>query len=335
MTIERDARAVFLPAFDSLDFHDVMEPFLRNGGCSILIGESRSEYVARRMSKERLLKESASLFLDTISRLKVVCPRLIVAVDEEMSGIRRLEGLAPPLPDLIEARSLSLVEVEGRCFENAKAARALGVTMYLAPIADIVDGQNPWLAGRTLGIDKEEVGRLVSAYISGVQRAGVIATTKHFPGFNHLDADPALTDVSLHTSREEILENAGPFHAAVRAGTKAIMVGPAPVTAIDPENAACTSEPIISMLRRDFGFDGLIVSDDLDAPATMRQRNLLDTAIASLNAGTDLLLVAGGHHLEELCDGVVEAVMGGDLAADRLAAAANRVRIHTAGSVSG
>ncbi|WP_280949544.1 glycoside hydrolase family 3 N-terminal domain-containing protein [Sinorhizobium alkalisoli] len=77
-----------------------------------------------------------------------------------------------------------------------------------------------------------------------------------------------------------------------------------------------------------FGFDGLIVSDDLDAPATMRRRTLLDTAIASLNAGADLLLVAGGPCLEELCDGIVEAVRGGELSADRLSAAANRVRVH-------
>jgi len=329
MTIERDARAVFLPAFDTLDFHDIMEPFLRNGGCSILIGESRSEYVARRMSKERLLKETVSLFRETISRLKLANPRLIVAVDEEMSGIRRLEGLAPPLPSLEETRSLSLGEVERRCFENAKAARALGVTMYLAPIADVVDGQNPWLAGRTLGSDREEVSRLVSAYIIGVQRAGVIATTKHFPGYNHLEADPALVDVSLGTSRERILESAEPFRTAIKAGTRAIMVGPAPVIAFDAENAACTSEPVISMLRCDFGFDGLIVTDDLDAPATMRQRTLLDTAVASLNAGADLLLVAGGPHLEELSDGVVEAVKGGKLSPDRLASAADRVRFHT------
>lgn len=328
MTIERDARAVFLPAFDTLDFHDIMEPFLRNGGCSILIGESRSEYVARRMSKERLLKETASLFREQISRLKLANPRLIVAVDEEMSGIRRLEGLAPPLPSLEETRSLSLGEVERRCFENAKAARALGVTMYLAPIADVVDGQNPWLAGRTLGSDREEVSRLISAYIIGVQRAGVVATTKHFPGYNHLGADPALVDVSLGSSRERILESAEPFRAAIKAGTRAIMVGPAPVIAFDPENAACTSEPVTSMLRRDFGFDGLIVTDDLDAPATMRQRTLLDTAVASLNAGADLLLVAGGPHLEELSDGVVEAVKGGKLSPDRLASAADRVRFH-------
>ncbi|MCA1368720.1 glycoside hydrolase family 3 protein [Bradyrhizobium sp. BRP14] len=328
MTIERDARAVFLPAFDTLDFHDGMEPFLRNGGCSILIGESRSEYVARRMSKERLLKETAALFREKISRLKLANPRLIVAVDEEMSGIRRLEGLAPPLPSLEETRSLSLGEVEHRCFENAKAARALGVTMYLAPIADVVDGRNPWLAGRTLGSDREEVSRLVSAYIIGVQRAGVIATAKHFPGYNHLEADPALVDVSLGTSRDQILHRAEPFRAAIKAGTKAIMVGPAPVMTFDPENAACTSEPIISMLRRDFGFDGLVVSDDLDAPATMRHRTLLSTAVASLNAGADLLLIAGGPHLEKLCAGVIEAVRNGELAAERLADAANRVRFH-------
>lgn len=330
-TLDQDARAILLPAFDSLDFADVMEPFLEKGGCSVLIGETRAEYVARAMSKERLVAETPAVFQAVIEKLKAKCPDLIVAVDQEMGGIQRLQGLVPDLPELAHVAGLSDDALADRCFSTADAARKLGVSMFLAPIADVIDGRNLWLQGRTMGPDAETVARLVSAYVKGVQRAGITAVTKHFPGFNNLDADPALVDVSLQTARDHILKNALPFTAAIAAGTKAIMTGPAPVAAFDAKNAASTSATVIALLREQFGFKGLIVSDDLDSPATLRGHSLLETAIASLNAGADLQLVAGGPHLDALCNDLVAAAQAGTLSAERLADAAARVRKNAAG----
>ncbi|WP_426239254.1 glycoside hydrolase family 3 N-terminal domain-containing protein [Pararhizobium sp. DWP1-1-3] len=330
-SLDQDARAILLPAFDGLDFADVMEPFLEKGGCSVLIGETRAEYVARAMSQERLAAETPAVFQAVIEKLKARCPDLIVAVDQEMGGIQRLQGLAPDLPELADAAGLSDDALADRCFATADAARKLGVSMFLAPIADVIDGRNSWLQGRTMGPDAETVARLVSAYVKGVQRAGITAVTKHFPGFNNLDADPALVDVSLQTARDHILANALPFTAAIAAGTKAVMTGPAPVFAFDAKNAASTSAAVINLLREQFAFKGLIVSDDLDSPATLRGHSLLETAIASLKAGADLLLVAGGPHLDALSDGLVAAAQAGTLSAERLSDAAARVRKNAAG----
>ncbi|AOF93354.1 hypothetical protein BSY16_5504 (plasmid) [Sinorhizobium sp. RAC02] len=328
---DQDARAILLPAFDTFDFMDVMEPFLEKGGCSVLIGENRAEYVARAMSAERLAGETADVFRGHVARLKAICPQLIVAVDQELGGIQRLQGLVPSLPSLDEAHALSDEALEERCRVTAVAARELGVSMFLAPIADVIDGQNPWLRGRTMGTYPEAVARLVSAFVKGVQSAGVTAVTKHFPGFNDLEHDPALVDVSLHTPLDRLLHNALPFKAAIAAGTRAVMTGPAPVAAIDQENAASTSPAVMTMLRDAFGFKGLIVSDDLDAPATMRGRSLLETAISAVNAGADLLLVGGGLHLEALCDGIAAAARSGRIPPDRLAEAAMRVRRNAVG----
>lgn len=328
---DQDARAILLPAFDTLDVMDVMVPFLEKGGCSVLIGETRAEYVARAMSAERLAGETPDIFHACIARLKAVTPHLIVAVDQELGGIQRLAGLVPPLPSLDEAHMLDDATLAERCRVTASAARKLGVSMFLAPIADVIDGQNQWLRGRTMGSYPEAVARLVSAFVQGVQSAGVTTVTKHFPGFNDLEGDPALVDVSLLTPRERILNNALPFKAAIAAGTKAVMTGPAPVAAFDGENAASTSPTVMAMLRDDFGFKGLIVSDDLDAPATMRGRSLLETAIAAVNAGADLLLVGGGPHLDALCDGIAAAAQSGQVSPGRLAEAAARVRRNAAG----
>lgn len=331
-TVDQDARAVVLPAFDTLDIADVMVPFLEQGGCSVLIGESRAEYVARAMSSERLSAETAEGFHACIAALKTIAPQLIVAVDQELGGIQRLDGLVPALPSLEEAQGLADEALAERCRITAAAARNLGVSMFLAPIADIIDGQNPWLRARTMGGDPQSVARLVAAFVKGVQAAGVTAVTKHFPGFNDLAEDPALVDVALSSPLDRILHNALPFTAAINAGTKAIMTGPATVTAIDAHNAASTSPVVMAMLRKDFGFKGLIVSDDLDAPATLRGRSLLETAVASLNAGTDLLLVGGGPHLDALCAGIAAAAQTGGIARERLSDAAARVRQNAAGA---
>lgn len=330
-SLDENARAILLPAFDGLDVMDVMEPFLQKGGCSVLIGETRAEYVARGMSAERLASETPASFRAAVARLKAISPRLIVAVDQELGGIQRLQGLVPPLPSLDEAHALADEALAERCRATARAARELGVSMFLAPIADVIDGQNPWLRGRTMGTYPQAVARLVSAFVAGVESAGISAVTKHFPGFNDLENDPALVDVSLQTPRARILHNALPFTAAIEAGTSGIMTGPAPVAAFDGENAASTSPAVMAMLRDDFGFKGLIVSDDLDAPATMRGRSLLETAIAALNAGADLLLVGGGPHLDALCDGIANAARSGRIPPDRLAEAAARVRQNAAG----
>lgn len=330
-SMDRDARAVLLPAFDKLDVMDVMAPFLEKGGCSVLIGESRAEYVARAMSAERLAEETPEGFRAAIAALRAASPRLIVAVDQELGGIQRLQGLVPPLPALDEAHALAGDVLAERCRTTAAAARDLGVSMFLAPIADIIDDRNPWLEARTMGTRPQAVARLVAAFVEGVQAAGITAVTKHFPGFNSLSADPALADVSLLTSRARLLQDALPFRAAIEAGTKAIMTGPAPVAAIDADNAASTSPAVMAMLRQDFGFTGLIVSDDLDAPATLRGRSLAETAVASLNAGADLLLVGGGPHLDALCDDIAAAARDGRIAPGRLAEAAARVRRNAAG----
>ena len=325
-TIHQDAHAVLLPAFASLDFDEVMVPFVENGGWSILIGETRAEYVARSMSDDRLRSETAEIFAARLEKLTRLRPDLIVAVDQELAGIERLKGIVPELPRLDEALAMDRQELENRCFEMAVAARALGVTLFLAPVADVVTGTNPWLEKRTMSSDPIEVARLVQAFVTGVQRAGIASATKHFPGFNDLAGDPAVEDVALETPLDEILANAATFRAAIHAGSKAVMVGPTVVRSIDPAEPACTSPAIISLLRKEFGFSGLIVSDDLDAPATMRDRSLAETAIASLVAGADLLLVAGSANLENLSSSIVDAVERGTLPATRLAEAADRIR---------
>ena len=247
-------------------------------------------------------------------------------MDQELGGIKRLEGLVPDLPSAADAARLSDQAIEDRAFACGAAAKALGVTMFLAPVLDVVTGSNPWLEGRTLGTNRDVVGRIGAAYIRGVQKGGVVAVAKHFPGYSHLEGDPALADVTLDLDEAIVWENAAPFAKAIEAGVKAVMMGPARVRALDEHNGVSASPAAIEALKRKFKFSGVVVTDDIDAPATLRDGSLDEVAVSALAAGADLLLLAGGDHLPGLCAKIAEAVRKGRLAAERLHEAATRIR---------
>ena len=326
-TIIEDAHAVLLPAIVDLELTDALKEFLDRGGRSILLGETRSEYVARRMAPERIQAESRDQFMELAEQVRRRAGPALIAVDQEPAGIQRLHSLVPPLADLAELQQMPDEAIETSCRQTAAAARGMGVTMFLAPILDVITGRNPWLAGRTLGANHREVARIAAAAVRGFQAGGVIAVAKHFPGHPDIDGDPAIAEATMPLSMAQLEPGLEIFRSVIAAGVGAVMLGPALVPAIDPREPSSTSRATTQMLRDSLGFRGLVVSDDLDSKATLRGRPLVDTAIASLNAGADLLLVAAGNHLEALCGAIGQAVTDGRLDRERLSAAADRVRV--------
>jgi beta-N-acetylhexosaminidase len=250
---------------------------------------------------------------------------VLVAVDQEPWGIQRLHDLVPAYPHPKQLPQLSETQIHDAARAVAAAARGLGVNMFLAPVLDILICPSPWLDDRTLDLAPEEVGRIAAAVVSGMQDGGVIAVAKHFPGFPGLRRDPAIEATTLaagDTSAGDLV----PFQQAIRAGVRAVMTGPAAVEALDPEQPASTSARVIDMLRTKLGFGGLIVSDDLDAPSTTRGRSLIDTAIVSLEAGTELLLLPGGPDIIHVAAAIAERSTANADFADTVARAARRVR---------
>ncbi|RKF31474.1 glycoside hydrolase family 3 N-terminal domain-containing protein [Paraburkholderia fungorum] len=323
----QDAHAVLLPAFGGLELDDVVLRYLDNGGVSILLGESRDEYVARAMSDARRASESAAQF-DCITGLarRHAGGGVIVAVDQELGGIQRLHQLAPALPGFESARALSADEITRQSAEVAKAARSLGVNLFLSPIVDVVTGINPWLERRNLGVDPAEVSRIACAFVRGVQASGVAATAKHFPGHPVTELDPARHEAVVNATLDELMPGIGVFRDVIGAGVRAVMAGPALVPAVDAEEPSSTSPGTLSFLRGQLAFNGLVISDDLDAPGILRGRTVEAAAVASLVAGADLLLVSSQSGLEVIVRTIVEAVKSGALAHERLAEAAQRVR---------
>lgn len=327
--LQEAAYAVLLPAFAELELDDAVRRYLQRGGVSILLGETRDEYLARRMSFERRRAETQAHFM-RIAEDAAACAGgpVLIAVDQELGGIQRLHHLVPGMPSAEQLKDLSCEEIEARSYEMASSARVMGINLFLAPVVDVVTGVNPWLHNRNLGADAAQVARIACAFIRGVQRAGVIATAKHFPGHSQTEHDPAVARATVPGSLEALTDGLEVFRKVIAAGVQAIMPGPAVFPALDPLQSASTSEAVIGLLRDQLNFEGLIISDDLDAVSILRGNSLADTAVAALRAGAHLLLVSSEAGVDDLAQAIVDAVAAGRLEAQRLLAAAEKVRGH-------
>lgn len=325
--LHRAAYSVLLPAFGDLRLDDNVRRCLSRGGVSVLLGETRDEYVGRDMDPARKSTESQADFVDIAREAASLAGApVLIAVDQELGGIERLHRLVPAVASREQLHDLSAQDIEQRCYEMAKVARGLGVNLFLAPIVDVVTGANPWLHNRHLGADPVEVSRVSCAFIRGVQRAGIIATAKHFPGHYVTEQDPAIAEAMVPGPLELLDDNFEVFKEVIATGVKAVMPGPAVFPAIDPDHSASTSSRVIGLLRDTLGFGGLIISDDLDAVSILRGRSITDTAVASLAAGAHLLLVSSESGLDAIAEAIVAAVHEGVLDRRILLDAALRVR---------
>lgn len=327
-SLTEDAHAVLFPAFDGVTLSDPVRRYLDQGGVSILIGESRAEYVAREMSVERKAAESPETFRRLVRDAERHTDVLLTAIDQELGGICRLHSLAPAFPPRAEIATTCEAEVEARAAAVARVATGLGVNLFLAPILDALDGPNAWLEGRTWSEDPKVIGLLSAAYIRGVQSAGVAATAKHFPGFRSMTADPAIEpSAECLTDLAALEAGLAPFRAAIAAKVDVVMVGPAIVRAMDPVKAALRSAEVVRRLTVGLGFQGVVMADDLDSQATLRGDSVAEVALDALKAGCDFLLLAdAGAQVTEIAAAIEAAARAGQISAENLARSAQKVR---------
>ena len=168
-------------------------------------------------------------------------------------------------------------------------ARA-GVNVDLAPVADVAQPGSV-MAGRAFSGDVS--GEVVAASRELVD-AGVMPTVKHFPGFGRATENTDDTAVTIDASREELETDLEPFRAAIDADVPLVMVSHALYPALDPEYIASQSPVVIGdLLRDELGFDGVVITDSLEADAVLARSSVEVAAERSLAAGADLLLMTG------------------------------------------
>ena len=275
---------------------------------------------------------SADQVRSLTAAMRVAGPDVLVATDEEAGDVTRLHmATGSPWPGNAALGAVDDVRLTEVVAAGVGAELgSVGVDLDLAPVVDVNSNpDNPVIGVRSFGAVPELVARHTTAFVSGLQSAGVGACAKHFPGHGDTAVDSHLglptVDASLEVLRARELV---PFAAAVASGAVAVMTSHVLLPAIDAELPATLSGRVLGVLRRELGFDGLVVTDALDMAGVSAGRGVPAAAVAALVAGCDLLCLGADKtegDLDAVVTAVVHAVKAGELDEARLAAAAERV----------
>lgn len=264
--------------------------------------------------------------LQRLAALAEAAP-LLVAVDQEGGAVERLPLHLPGAMALGAAGSAAFAQDAGRL--TGEALRAVGANVDFAPVLDVnTNPDNPVIGVRSFGADPEAVARLAVAYIRGLYAAGVVATGKHFPGHGDtaVDSHLALPVVAHGRERLEAVEFL-PFRRAITAGLGAVMTGHVVFPAMDTHPATVSAVLLDGMLRRSWGFDGVVFTDSLAMAAVKEQESVGDAAVRALRAGADVLLALGGAEIQaEVIAAVRRAMAAGALTPERLHHSYQRVQ---------
>lgn len=219
----------------------------------------------------------------------------MLAIDQEGGRVARLKEpvlCLPPMRALAEKASPAQLRAVGETLGRQLAA--LGLTMDFAPILDVDSNPaNPVIGDRSFGADPEAVVASALPFAEGLRAGGVLPCGKHFPGHGDTDVDShlALPRLSHDRARLDAVELA-PFRAAIAAGIESLMTAHVLFDALDPELPATLSRTVIQgLLREELGYDGVIVSDDLEMKAVADRWGVADSAVRAIDAGCDTLLV--------------------------------------------
>lgn len=224
----------------------------------------------------------------------------LIAIDQEGGTVARL---GPPFTQFPDARVLAESPEPENALRNYAAVCAgelknIGVNYNLAPVLDVCPaGKGLFMEKRSLGGDPETVGRLGSLVIQQMQEKGIAACGKHFPGLGGAVVDPHDLLPNVAAAAGDILRrDMPPFRRAVAAGVASIMTSHTLYRNLDPLEPATLSAKILTgLLRQELGYEGVVITDDLEMGAIERQGEAADAALRAFAAGADLLLICKSH----------------------------------------
>ncbi len=245
---------------------------------------------------------------------------LFISTDQEGGMVARVTEPATVFPGSMATGATRSVQYAGKSAENmARELKSLGINMDLAPVLDVnVNPANPVINVRSFSEDPDLVSKMGVAQVKGFQGQNIVATAKHFPGHGDTDVDSHYGLPIIHHDRETLEKvDLKPFRAAIDAGIDAIMTAHIVVPALDDSGLPATlSKPILTdLLRKEMGFDGLIITDSLG----MSGANVLPperVPVEAFKAGADILL--NPPDVDLAYNAVLNAVKSGEISQKRL-----------------
>ena len=251
---------------------------------------------------------------------------LFLGIDQEGGAVARMDDKLIKVPPAEEVGKEPVEQAAALAKEVGTELKDLGFNINFAPVADL-----GLTYGRSYSTNPDEVVRYASAVGKSYDEAGLWYSYKHFPGIGKTDvdlhADTSIVPVSKETLLSEDTKVFVDLIKKSKPNTYTIMVSHAMYPQIDPDHPSSLSKAIITdWLRKDMGYNGVVVTDDMDMGALAKHYTFGDMAVQSILAGSDILLVCHEYeHMQEAYNGLMKAVKDGRISKERLDESVKRI----------
>lgn len=316
LTLSQKVGQLFMPAVfinDTEEEVQKMEKLIKEYHVgSVCFFHSRASAATNFEGKKKIVhnEQSYDRLLELIERYqKAATVPLLIAIDAEWGLAMRIEN-TPQYPYAITLGALTnkynLIQKVGEAIGND--CKVAGVQWNLAPVVDINNNpENPVIGYRSFGDYKNSVYEKAAAFIEGMTSSGTLNSIKHFPGHGDTATDSHLGLPVIDKSMEELMANElYPFKKLIESGIDSVMVGHLLLPQLDEEHPSTTSSKIISdLLRKQLGFDGVVISDALNMHAVSKkypEKGRLENA--AFLAGMDVLCFS--EHVVEGIDEIMK-----------------------------
>jgi beta-N-acetylhexosaminidase len=301
----------FLTGFSGKNLSDSTKRLIEEG---YIGGVMLSQHNIQSREQVRALAEA----LQETARAQNPSIGLFIAVDQEGGRVNRLDLdtlTSFPAP-YYWGQYRDPHYVEAAAYIISTEARSLGCNINFAPVLDLYNTPDESIVGdRSMGENPVLVGERGVYYLDGAQRAGIASVVKHFPGHGRTTVDShhqlPVVDIDEKTLLNEDLL---PFQIAVRHGVEAVMTAHILYPQIDPDFPATLSTILLRGLLRDrLGFNGVIISDDIEMGALRGRYSPQEIVKHGLNAGVDIILEYGTLDVLQLIEEVHTMVESGEI----------------------
>ncbi|MEK3775446.1 MULTISPECIES: beta-N-acetylhexosaminidase [unclassified Paenibacillus] len=268
--------------------------------------------------------EGTAKFVQSIKEANQSNPvPIFMSVDQEGGKVSRMPETVESIPSsrkVGETKDSALAEKMGELL--ARQVQLAGFNVDFAPVLDVNSNpKNPVIGDRSFGSSAELVSRMGIAEMKGLRKEGIIPVVKHFPGHGDTSVDSHLDLPVVNKTEKQLAELEWiPFQAAVKEQVEAVMVAHILFPKLDPDHPASLSDVIIGEhLRGKFKYDGVVITDDLSMGAIAKNFKLDQAALATVKAGSDILLVAHSYEsAKTIFDTLISAVKSGEISESRI-----------------
>ena len=299
MTLEEKAGQMLVASFSGTELSsDVRDCLSRNHFGGVMLGTGNFSDV------EQTLRFVSDL---QTSNQKGSSIPLLISTDQEGGPVTRVHFGTCGVGNMALTATGDPANAKEMALVYAEELRSLGINTDFAPVLDVNNNpDNPVIGVRSFSDEPEVVARFGTAYIEGLSDGGVISTLKHFPGHGDTDTDSHTGFPRIEKTYEELKKfELIPYEAAIGNGAEMIMTAHIQYPQIEKETyvtssgkevylPATLSRTILTdILRKDMGFDGVIVTDSLEMAAISENFRFEDVLCMAINAGADMLLLPG------------------------------------------